>query len=36
VQSRSDWVSRGVPTLLALLVYGLGLGFLARYLASRD
>ena len=31
VQSTSAWVQRGVPTLLALLVYGVGLGFLARY-----
>lgn len=26
----SAWARRGFPTLLALLVYGLGLGFLAR------
>jgi hypothetical protein len=24
------WARRGVPTLVALLVYGVGLGFLAR------
>lgn len=30
--SNDQWVRRGVPTLLALLVYGLGLGFLSRYL----
>lgn len=29
--SRSKWVRRGVPAGLALLVYGLGLGFLARF-----
>ncbi|HEV2786977.1 MAG TPA: hypothetical protein VGV67_11345 [Solirubrobacteraceae bacterium] len=27
----SRWVRRGVPALLGLLVYGVGLGFLARY-----
>lgn len=31
IQSSSTWVERGLPTLLALLVYGGGLGFLARY-----
>ena len=31
----SSWVARGVPTLLALLVYGFGLGFLARYARGR-
>jgi len=31
VQSGSAWVQHGVPTLLGLLVYGVGLGFLARY-----
>lgn len=29
--SSSKWVRRSVPALLALLVYGLGLGFLARF-----
>jgi hypothetical protein len=33
--SSDSWVSRGLPTLLALLVYGLGLGFLARYVRVR-
>ncbi len=28
--SHSEWVVRGVKLLLALLVYGLGLGYLAR------
>jgi hypothetical protein len=32
VASNSNWVVRGVPTLLALLVYGLGLGLLANFL----
>ncbi len=29
----SQWVRRGVPALLALLVYGFGLGLLARFAA---
>jgi hypothetical protein len=29
--SPSDWVRRLFPTLLALLVYGFGLGFASRY-----
>jgi len=33
--SDSSWVRRGVPTLLALLVYGFGLSFLARYARGR-
>jgi hypothetical protein len=31
VQSDSAWVLHGVPTFFALLVYGVGLGFLARF-----
>jgi hypothetical protein len=31
VQSNSQWVRHGLPTLCALLVFGFGLGFLARY-----
>jgi hypothetical protein len=31
VHSDSQWVRRGLPTLLALLAYGVGLGYLARY-----
>jgi hypothetical protein len=31
VQSNSQWVHEGVPLAFALLVYGGGLGFLARY-----
>ncbi len=27
----SAWVGHGVPTLLALLLYGVGVGYLARY-----
>jgi hypothetical protein len=37
VDSPNNWVIRGVPTLLGLLVYGLGLGLLANFLPkSRD
>jgi hypothetical protein len=31
VQSDSQWVLHGVATFVGLLVYGVGLGFLARY-----
>jgi hypothetical protein len=31
VQSDSQWVSHGLPTIFALLVYGLGIGYLARF-----
>ena len=31
----SRWVQRGVPALLALLVYGFLLGYLARYMRGR-
>jgi hypothetical protein len=33
--SGSSWVRRGVPTLLAVLIYGFGLSFLARYARGR-
>ena len=32
VRSDNEWVKRGVPTLLALLVYGVGLLLLANFL----
>ena len=32
IDSDSNWVTRGVPTLLGLLVYGLGLGLLANFM----
>ena len=35
VQSSNLWVKHGLPTLFALLVYGLGLGYLARFSAAR-
>ncbi len=31
IQSNNDWVDHGIPTALALAVYGLGLGYLARF-----
>jgi hypothetical protein len=33
--SNSEWVVRGVGLLLALVVYGFGLGFLARFIRVR-
>jgi len=33
--SDSEWVRRTIPALLALLVYGFGGGFLARFAAGR-
>ena len=33
--SSSKWVRRTVPALLALIVYGLGFGMLARVAAGR-
>jgi hypothetical protein len=33
--SHSQWVIRGVKTLLALLVFGLGLSYLARFIRVR-
>jgi hypothetical protein len=35
VDSDSSWVSHGVPALLALLIYGLGLGMLANMLPKQ-
>jgi hypothetical protein len=32
VHSKSNWVTHGVPALLALLIYGVGLGALANFL----
>lgn len=31
VSSSNPWVTHGLPAALALVVYGLGLGFIARY-----
>jgi hypothetical protein len=33
--SDSEWVRRSIPALIALLVYGFGGGFLARFAAGR-
>jgi hypothetical protein len=35
VDSSNTWVSHGVPTLLGLLLYGVGLGFLANLLPKQ-
>jgi hypothetical protein len=35
VDSEDVWVTRGVPTILALLLYGVGLGFLANMLPKQ-
>jgi hypothetical protein len=35
VDSQDVWVARGVPTILALLLYGVGLGFLANMLPKQ-
>jgi hypothetical protein len=34
VQSQNTWIRHGVPAAVAMLVYGLGLGMLARYAQS--
>jgi hypothetical protein len=31
VASDNQWVTHGIPTILALLAYGVGIGFVARY-----
>jgi hypothetical protein len=35
VRSTNLWVKHGLPAVFALLVYGLGLGYLARFSAAR-
>jgi hypothetical protein len=35
VQSSNLWVKHGLPAVFALLVYGLGLGYLGRFSAAR-
>ncbi len=32
---KSRWMQRGIPALLGLLVYGFGLGYLARFMTAR-
>jgi hypothetical protein len=35
VKSGNEWAQRGVPTGIALVVYGFGLGFVARFARGR-
>jgi hypothetical protein len=35
IQSHNAWADHGVPTVIALVAYGLGLGFLARFTRDR-
>jgi hypothetical protein len=35
VESSNQWVKHGLPALFAVIVYGLGLGYLARFSAGR-
>jgi hypothetical protein len=35
VNGGGDWVKRGIPAGIALVVYGFGLGFLARFARGR-
>jgi len=35
VDSGSRWLQRGVPTMIGLLLYGFGLGYLARFAKGR-
>jgi hypothetical protein len=35
VKSSNPWVDHGLPTILALVAYGVGLGYLARYASVR-
>jgi hypothetical protein len=35
VRSSNPWVKHGLPAFCALLVYGLGLGYVARFSAAR-
>jgi hypothetical protein len=35
VKSSNPWVDHGLPTILALLAYGVGLGYLARFASVR-
>jgi hypothetical protein len=36
VESDNSWVEHGLPTLFALIVYGVGLGYLARFSRGRS
>jgi hypothetical protein len=33
--NRSRWVERGIPSIVGLIVYGFGLGFLSRFSRGR-
>ncbi len=35
VSSKNEWVERSIPMLLALLLYGFGLGYLSRFATGR-
>jgi len=35
VKSSNPWVDHGLPTILALVAYGVGLGYLARFVSVR-
>jgi hypothetical protein len=35
IATDSDWIRHGAPAMFALLVYGVGLGYLARYTRGR-
>jgi hypothetical protein len=35
VESNNQWVKHGLPAVFALLVYGMGLGYLARFSSAR-
>jgi hypothetical protein len=35
VKSSNPWVDHGLPTILALVAYGVGLGYLARFASVR-
>jgi hypothetical protein len=35
VKSSNPWVDHGLPTILALIAYGVGLGYLARFASVR-
>ena len=36
VQSNNAWVEHGLPTVFGLIVYGAGLGFVARFSSGRS
>jgi hypothetical protein len=36
VRSSNEWVKQGLPAVFALIVYGVGLGYLARFASVRS